>query len=66
MNKVIVKTTLRVTKNKGKASALEMYEIEHRISQHDQQAVAGNSCHSAHSANHDNNGKKKITVAFEY
>lgn len=66
MNKVIVKTTLRVTKNKGKASALEVYEIEQRISQDDQQAVANNSCHCAHSANHVNNGKKKITVAVEY
>jgi hypothetical protein len=66
MNKVIVKTTLRVTKIKGKASALEVYEIEQRISQGGQQAVAANGCHCAHSANQDNNGKKKITVALEY
>ena len=65
MNKVIVKTTLRVTKNKGKTTALEVYEIEQRISQ-DQQAFAGNGCPCAYAANQDNNGKKKITVALEY
>ena len=65
MNKVIVKTTFRVIKNQGKTSALEVYEIEQRISQ-DQQAFARNSCQCAHSANQDNNGKKKITVALEY
>jgi hypothetical protein len=65
MNKVIVKTTFRITKNKGKTAAMELYEIEQRISQ-DQPVFAGNSCHCAPSANHDNNGKKKITVALEY
>ena len=65
MNKVIVRTTFRFTKNKGKTTALEVYEIEQRISQ-DQPALASNSCHCAHSANQDNNREKKITVALEY
>jgi hypothetical protein len=65
MNKVIVKTTFRFTKNKGKTTALEVYEIEQRISQ-DQPGFAANSCHCAHSANQDNNRDKKITVALEY
>ena len=45
---------------------MELYEIEQRISQDDQPGFTGNSCHCAHSANQDNNGKKKITVALEY
>jgi hypothetical protein len=66
MNKVIVKTTFRVTKNKGRSSALEVYEIEQRIDQDDQKAFTGNTCHCPHSANQDGSGKKKITVALEY
>jgi hypothetical protein len=66
MNKIIVKTTFRFTKNKGNTAAPEVYEIEQMISQDNQQAFAGNSCHCAHSANKDDNGKKKITVDLEY
>lgn len=65
MNKVIVTAKFRVTKNKGKSPAKEVYEVEAKISQDDQQAFAGNSCHCTHSANQDDNEPKKVTISLE-
>lgn len=60
-----IKTTLRVTKNQGKSSSQEVYEFEQRISQDDQQAFATNGCHCAHSANQEDEEKKKVTISLE-
>lgn len=65
MKKVTVKATFRVTTNKGKEPAQDVFEIEHTISQDDQKGFAANSCHCAPSANQGGEEKRKVTISLE-
>lgn len=64
MSEVIVKTTFRVTRNKGKTRAQEVYEFEQRISEDDHEAFTTNSKRYEPSANQDE-GKRQVTISLE-
>lgn len=63
MSEVIVKTTFRVTRNKGKTRAQEVYEFEQRISE-DDHAFTTNSKRYEPSANQDEE-KRTVTISLE-
>jgi hypothetical protein len=65
MSKVIVRTRVRVTTNKGNSCAQEVYEFEQRISQEDQQSCTANRCHCAASGNQDDDKQRKVTISLE-
>lgn len=64
MSEVIVKTTFRVTRNKGKTRAQEVYEFEQRICEDDHEAFTTNSKRYEPAAKQEEE-KKKVTIWLE-